>query len=110
MTIAEALKSMNAYPVPTRTVEEICLRRGLDPCSRITSFVYKSADFGLARADMLIWLSEAPDVSQGGQSYGFTDEQRMRLRSRAQELYGFLGNGGEPDGSKNIYGYKGSRL
>lgn len=110
MTIGEALKSMNAYPVPLRTVEDTCLRRGLDPCAQVTGSVYKSAGFGLARADMLLWLSEAPDVSQGGQNYSFTDEQRMRLRSRAQELYSSFGSVDTPDGGRNIYGYKGSRL
>ena len=57
-----------------------------------------------------MWLSVAPDVSQGGQSYSFTDEQRKQFRNRANSLYDDFGASDEAGTPKPIYGYKGSRL
>lgn len=75
----------------------------------VTESVIKSAAYNLALADVLMWLSLAPDVTQGGQSYSFTDEQRQQLRNRANALYGEFGSAtGAASGT--VYGYKGSRL
>ena len=75
-----------------------------------TAEVLKGKEYNLAVADLLMWLSIAPDVSQGGQSYSFTDEQRRQFRNRAGSLYDDFGAGDEAGTSKPIYGYKGSRL
>ena len=72
MTVNEALRSINAYPIPERTIVEVCERRGLDPCGEAGFSVLDSAEFKLAKADLLLWLSYAPNVSQGGQSYNFS--------------------------------------
>lgn len=106
MTIHEALRSVNAYPIPDRTIQEVCERRGLDPCAESGFSVLDSADFRLAKADLLLWLSYAPNVSQGGQSYSFSDEQRARFRAEAQ---GLLDEDSEEQ-KHTIYGYKGSVL
>lgn len=105
----EALKGVNAYPVPLRTLFETAGKRGLDLDKEATADILKGRAYNLAKADILLWLSFAPDISQGGQSFSFTDEQRTRLRSQAKALYAEF----DPDGSdaqKPIYGYKGSRL
>lgn len=60
-----------------------------------------------AVADVLMWLSNAPDVSQGGQSYSMTDDQRKQLRMRAMAIYQETG---DDTRKQTIYGYKGSRL
>lgn len=109
-TILEALKGVNAYPVPLRTLAAVAEVRGLPLASDATREVQKGKAFNLAVADLLMWLSAAPDVSQGGQSYSFTDEQRKQFRNRANSLYDDFGAGGEAGTPKTIYGYKGSRL
>lgn len=109
VTVLDALKGINAYPVPLRTLQQVATRRGLAPDAEMTPEMFSGKAYELATADVLIWLSEAPDVSQGGQSYSFTDEQRARLRRRASGIYGEYGEA-EAAGLGSTYGYKGSRL
>lgn len=107
-TILESLKSVNAYPVPLRTLVEIAERRGLSLTSEATQADLRGKDYKLATADLLLWLSLAPNISQGGQSYSFTDEQRQQFRNRANALFDEFGE--ETSSVQPTYGYKGSRL
>ena len=108
MTIYESLQGINAYPVPSRTIETIMLKRGIPASAEADAGALAGAPYNLARADLLFWLSMAPGITQGGQSYSFTDEQRNDMRNEAQSLYNEL----EPDSdsSRTRYGYKGERL
>lgn len=107
-TVQESLKSVNAYPVPLRTLVEVAEARGLSLTEDATKEVLDSEAYNLAVADLLLWLSIAPNISQGGQSYSFSEEQRTQLRNRANALFAKYGDDGAA--SKPIYGYKGSRL
>jgi hypothetical protein len=107
-TILESLKGVNAYPVPLRTLVEIAERRGLSLTSEATQADLRGKDYKLATADLLLWLSLAPNISQGGQSYSFTDEQRQQFRNRANALFDEFGE--ETSSVQPTYGYKGSRL
>lgn len=107
-TILESLKSVNAYPVPLRTLVEIAERRGLSLTSEATQAELRGKNYKLATADLLLWLSLAPNISQGGQSYSFTDEQRQQFRNRANALFDEFGE--ETSSAGITYGYKGSRL
>ena len=93
--VIEKLKGFNPYPVPLRTLVETAEKRGLDLDGEATAEVLKGKAYNLARADLFLWLSFAPDISQGGQSFSFTDKQRTRLRNQAEALYAEF----EPDGS-----------
>ena len=106
-TILESLKGVNAYPVPLRTLVEIAERRGLSLTSEATQAELRGKDYKLA-TDLLLWLSLAPNISQGGQSYSFTDEQRQQFRNRANALFDEFGE--ETSSAGITYGYKGSRL
>lgn len=108
MTVIEALRSINAYPIPVRTLEEVCTRRGLDAADEVGIADLSCSSFLLAKADLLLWLSYAPNVSQGGQSYSFTDEQRERFRNEAQALLDE--NGVDESAVTTKFGYKGSIL
>lgn len=107
-TILEALKGINAYPVPPHTLNGIAEVRGLALADTATRETLESKPFKLAKADVLMWLSIAPNVSQGGQSYSFSEEQRKNLRTEANGLYT------ECDEDKAAilpkFGYKGTRL
>lgn len=107
-TVLETLKGINAYPIPLRTLFELVEVRGLslEETARHDTLVSKA--YKLAKADLLLWLSFAPNITQGGQSYSFTDEQRQHFRNQAKALYDDCGEVSST--TKPIYGYKGSRL
>ena len=108
MTNLDALKSLTAYPIPLRTLVEVADRRSISLTSEPTQESLHSKEYRLAKADLLLWLSLAPNVSQGGQSYSLSDEQRQRMRSEAQAIYEEL----EPKSNAGCmtFGYKGDRL
>lgn len=108
-TIEDALKGINAYPIPQRTIIEIALRRGCGLSDEMTRENLTARPFNLAKADVLIWLSLAPNITQGGISYSFTDEQRTKFRNQANDLYSVFDDD-EQGAPKPIYGYKGSKL
>jgi len=107
-SVLESLKAVNAYPIPLRTLVEVGEARALTLNSEASQDVLRSAAFKLATADLLLWLSLAPNIAQGGQNYSFSDEQRQQFRNRANALYDEFEDDAEKP--KPIYGYKGSRL
>lgn len=110
VTIAEALRGLNAYPIPERTLVGIATARGLLLADDATREALRGRAYRLTSADLLVWLSQAPNVSQGGQSYSFTDEQRKALRNQASALYRDLGEDDGTGAAKATYGYKGTNL
>lgn len=106
-TVLETLKGVSAYPVPLRTLVETAELRGLSLTEVATQEAMVGKAYKLAKADLLLWLSLAPNIGQGGQSFSFTDEQRVQFRNQAKALYDECG---EVSATKPIYGYKGSRL
>ena len=107
-TTLDALKGVSAYPIPLRTLVEVAERRGVSLSEEATQAVITGRQYRLAKADLLLWLYLAPNVTQGGQSYSFTDEQRKQFRNQASSIYAELGD--EHATSQPTYGYKGSRL
>lgn len=107
-TFLEALKGVNAYPIPLRTIMEAADRRNIPLTADATQESLQSKDYLLAKADLLLWLSLAPDISQGGQSFSFTDAQRKDFKRQARALFDKY----EPDAGAGCvrYGYKGDRL
>lgn len=110
-TIFDTLKGLSAYPVPPRALWTAAVPYGIDLSADATADVLASKAYNLAAADVLMWLSFAPDISQGGQSFSFTDEQRAQFRSRAKALYSQYRDGDTANVASGVsYGYKGSRL
>lgn len=107
-TILETLKGITAYPIPLRTLDKVALRRGLTLTDPATQETLRGAGYNLAFADLLLWLANAPNIGQGGQSYSFSEEQRSAFRRRAYSLYGEFED--EASAPKTAFGYKGSRL
>jgi len=91
MTILESLKSLNGYPISANSLTEIAENRGLVIDSEVTADIRGERGFMLAKADVLRWLSIAPNVSQSGVSYSFTAEERRQLKKQADDIYSDLG-------------------
>lgn len=107
-TVLESLKGVNAYPVPQSVIETMAAERGLQLDAALSPDILGSRAYRLVKADLLMWLSRAPDVTQEGISYSFTDEQRKDFRISASAIYKDCGD--VTDKAGTIYGYKGSRL
>lgn len=103
------LKGLTAYPVPESTLLGIALKRGLDLEQEATGELLEGAVFNLAKADLYQWYSLAPNVSQGGQYYVFTEGQKEAMRAEARALYKAFGDE-ESLRAVITFGYKGSKL
>lgn len=110
MTIRESLLAVSAYPIPMRTIEAISLKREVALDDEADYATVLSSSYRLALADLYVWLYYAPNVSQGGQSYSFTTDQREWWKRQAIAIYGELGEEDELSSLKGKYGYMGSRL
>ncbi len=105
MNVLQSLKSISAYPVPTLTLQEAASEGGVDTDTEVTAEVRQSAAFKRAQACVLRFLSEAPNVSQGGQSYSFNEYERKQFRRRAEQLLDEIGD--DTDSLGIPFGYMG---
>ena len=107
-TVYDTLKSLSAYPIPSDVLKDMAGRRGVDASLEATPERCATPAFQLAKADALMWLSNAPNISQGGISYSFSEDQRMSLRRQSADIY--LEHRAADRPKKSIYGYKGSNF
>lgn len=110
-TVCELLRSVTNFPVSANTIEALALKRGLDPLAEGSAEMVKSRAYLLTEADVYRWLYLVANMSQGGQSYNFTAEDKEHFKNEANRTYRLFG---EDDkiikGTSIKYGYKGSRL
>jgi hypothetical protein len=85
MTILDALAAKVKYPLGIRNLELILLKRDLDSDDEATSAVVKSRSFELARADAMVELIDAVNISEGGYSISLQDENK--ILSLANAIY-----------------------
>lgn len=104
MTISEALKSINNYPIQDSTVEMICTIRELDSTSDFTTSVYTSEEYQLAKADVYKYLYSVPNISEQGIS--FSIQERDDFLSIANSIYLKYGEDENVTGG-GTYGEKG---
>ncbi len=106
MTIQDALVAISSYPIPPATVQTICMARGVDAGADFTLALAKGANYKRAMADLYIWLSEAPNITQGEVDFSFSSAERAYMRRKAAAI---LNEAGENiDGDQ--FGYMGDRL
>lgn len=105
-TISESLKGINSYPIPSKTILGVTLRRGLVDSAEVTRAIMLSKGYRLAEADLFKWLSKAPVVSEGGVSFSFSQKERESFTKEADSIYSEFG---EPT-INDTYGYIGEDL
>lgn len=109
--VGDLLRGISRYPISESYLEVVALRRGLDLDAVATRELVVGRGYALARADLLLWLANEPNISQGGQSYSFSAEERRAMWQRAKGIYTALEEAlPEEMGDGVMYGYKGSRL
>lgn len=106
MTLSDYLRGLSNYPLSEEALQSILSKRGLDGKSTMTD----DKLLCLVTADVYRWLSTAPDISQGGQSYSLSDNIRKYYLRRANELYREAGEPESVHEEHPRYGYKGERL
>lgn len=113
MTVKEALKSVHAYPIPDRVLANTAEARELTLEIDITVAIRQENKFKLAEADLLVWVSQAPNVSEEGVSFDMLVTDRKELRERANRIYGELGDPKHvPPASNiaNVFTYQGEDI
>lgn len=109
VTVFDALLAVSAYPIPARVIKSTALKRAVDLETEADEASVHSDAFRLATADLFVWLYFAPNVSQGGQSYSFTESQRNWWKKQALAIYEELEDDAV-DALKTTYGYMGAKL
>jgi hypothetical protein len=70
----------------------------------------ESEAYRLAKADLMVWVSFAPNVQENGVSFDLLFSDRTLLREKANRVYGELGDEAFTQEAKSKFGYVGSRL
>lgn len=109
VTVYDSFKTVSGYPIPDAQIRFVATKRGIGLDNMVTPDIAKSDSYRLAQADLMKWVSTAPNISQGGVSFDILYSDRERLREMAEAIYGELGETATGD-TKPKYGYKGSRL
>lgn len=111
-TVLELLKGLTNYPVPSRTIERIALLRDVDLSAEADTSVIQSKEYQLAEADVMRFVSTAPNIAQAGISFDTLVTDRQALRVQANLIYKKYGDEMyQPESTgKAKFGYKGDRL
>lgn len=105
MTIQEALRSVSSYPVPLRVLQQLAARTGLNLAADADGVTFDSSAYRTAEARLKAWLAKAPNTSEGGVSFSFSEKERALLMAESDAELKLLGT---PKVSR--FGYKGDRL
>lgn len=108
MNVLQSLKSLSGYPIPLATIQDVAEGVGLGIDTELTTELRRSKEFKRAKARVYIYLSKAPNISQGGITYSFSDEDRRRFRNEAESILDEIGDNADELGV--TYGYKGEDL
>lgn len=108
MKVSELLQSVNAYPIPDNIIMEAGVRYGLDLEAESTQDIIQSSGYKLAKADVYTYLAGAPNVTQNGISFSFSEDQRKYFLNVASSIR--TEEGVEDATSVQKYGYMGEYL
>lgn len=112
-TVLELLKGVTNYPIPARTLNRIALVRDIELTGEATSEVVTSKVYQLAEADVMRFVSTAPNIAQAGISFDTLVSDRNALRVQANLVYKRYGDEmyqPESKEGKAKFGYKGDQL
>lgn len=108
-TISELLQSISTYPIPENVILEAGIKNGIEVNLEADKEVIESRGYKLAKADIYTFLAGAPNVSQNGISFSFSEDQREFFLSVASSIRKEEGVT-DPTTSGQGYGYMGEDL
>jgi hypothetical protein len=92
MTIYDSLASANTFPIPSNTIEKICIDRGLDMEIEYSLVISTSQAYELALADLYVWLAMTPNVAEQEVSISNAEKVKDSLLRKADQIYGKWGD------------------
>ena len=98
MKASNAIKALSSYPIPSMTIDNIIEEAGLDADVDITKEIRASNEFKKAKALTYAFLADAPNITQGGISYSFSQDERSRFEKKSNSLLAEL----EEDGGSEV--------
>ena len=104
MKASKALMSITNYPIPAPVIENIMDAAGLYGDDETSPEVRQGEPFRRATAGVYQYLSEAPNVSQGGITYSFSEDGRTRFAQRAGNILAELGDDQETEVQVGYFG------
>ena len=99
---------MSSYPMSPEVIRLRCMERGLHPDEDFRGGIATRKEYQLLKADVLVYLSEVPNVTQEGVSFSILETTRQQMAKEAERIYRKYGDPNAP--KKPRYGYKGSLL
>lgn len=108
MKVSQLLQSINAYPIPANIIMEAGIKYGLDIEAEATPEIINSSGFNLAKSDVYSYLAGAPNVTQNGVTFSFSEDQRKYFLNVSANIRGEEGVEDPTSGQK--YGYVGEDL
>lgn len=100
MLISESLRSVSLYPIPPATIKCIMSECGLLD-EDVNQNIMMSASYKRAKAKVYLFLADAPNVSEAGAYYSFSQSERENMRRNAEILLSEIGD------TQGEYGYIG---
>lgn len=86
MKISELLKSINPYPIPANVIMKAGIKHGLDIETEAGPETINSKEYKLAEADIYTYLAGAPNISQNGITFSFTEDERTHFLNIASSI------------------------
>ena len=105
MTVSEALRSINNYPIPPYVLAKSAIRHGVNLEDEASPETIDGEAYRLMEADVYAFLAGAPDVTQNGVTLSFTQDQRDYFLSLSNGIRSGLGVSDLSSGQG--YGYMG---
>lgn len=105
MKTSQALMYLSNYPIPLPVIENIMNEQGLDvDTSDADADTRNSVAFKRCKAYVYLFLSKAPNVTQGGITYSFGQKEREGFTRMANGILHDLGDTTEAEIEVGYYG------
>lgn len=89
MTVLETLQGLSTYPIPERTIQSICIARGLVTSVDFTLAIHNSKEYQLSKADVYMFLYTAPSLRE--QEVSITNSEKDNYKALAMNIYAAQG-------------------
>jgi len=87
MTVSEALKSLNVFPISDLFIEKVCTDRELGPTTTYSKIIGLGQAFELATADVWFYLSKHPSIVEQEVGINNAISIKQDMLDKANQIY-----------------------